>query len=217
MNSRIKNSQPLNSIFVILFTAGLTLMGFAPVYAHRVNLFAWVEGDTVYVESKFSGGRKVTGGKIIVTDPRGVELLTGETNKQGEFSFKIPQKSEIKIVLLAGMGYQAEWTIPREEIDPAAGADQTPPPMGPQRAADARARPPQASEATSSGPATSESNAEEIQLAVEKALDKKLKPVLKMLAELQQKGPTLGDVIGGIGYILGLVGLATYLRYRSKQ
>ena len=39
--------------------------------AHRVNVFAWVEGDTIYVESKFAGGKKVTSGKIVVTDPRG--------------------------------------------------------------------------------------------------------------------------------------------------
>jgi hypothetical protein len=27
-------------------------------HAHRVSVFAWVEGDTVFVQSKFSGGRK---------------------------------------------------------------------------------------------------------------------------------------------------------------
>ena len=72
--------------------------------AHGVYVFAWVEGDTVYVESKFSGGKKVNSGKIIVTDSQGAELLNGTTNDQGEFSFKIPKKTELKIVLLAGVG-----------------------------------------------------------------------------------------------------------------
>ncbi|MGD9362169.1 MAG: hypothetical protein PVH85_25095, partial [Desulfobacterales bacterium] len=58
--------------------------------AHRVNVFAWVDGDTIHVESKFSGGKKVKTGKVVVMDPRSVELLSGFTNDQGEFSFKVP-------------------------------------------------------------------------------------------------------------------------------
>ena len=33
--------------------------------AHRVNVFAWVDGDTIHVESKFSGGKKVKTGKVV--------------------------------------------------------------------------------------------------------------------------------------------------------
>jgi nickel transport protein len=57
----------------------------------------------------------------------------------------------------------------------------------------------------------------EIEAVVEKALDKKLKPVLKMLAESADNGPTIRDIIGGIGYIIGLVGMAAYLRYRKRD
>ena len=90
--------------------------------AHRVNLFAWVEGDTVHVESKFSGGKKVKAGKIIVSDSEGTELLSGTTDKNGEFSFKVPQKADLKIVLEAGTGHRAEWTIAANEIElPVAG------------------------------------------------------------------------------------------------
>jgi nickel transport protein len=85
--------------------------------AHGVNLFAWVKGDTIFVESKFSGGKKVNAGKIIVTDPQGNELVKGTTNGQGEFSFKIPKKTELKIALLAGTGHRAEWVIAVSEIE----------------------------------------------------------------------------------------------------
>jgi nickel transport protein len=90
--------------------------------AHRVNLFAWVEGDTVYVESKFSSGKHVNGGKITVTDPKGTVLINATTDENGKFSFKVPQKTELKIVLEAGTGHRAEWTIADHEIEkPAAG------------------------------------------------------------------------------------------------
>ena len=128
-------------------------------HAHRVNLFAWVEGDTVYVESKFSSSRRVKKGKIIVTDPAGTQLLTGTTNENGEFSFKVPKKTELKIVLVAGTGHRAEWTIPASEIEmPAA-----------------------------------------------------------QKAPVQEKGPGAKEVLIGIGCILGLAGIAAYIRNRKKK
>jgi len=85
--------------------------------SHGLSVFAWVEGDTIFVESKFSGGKRVNAGKIIVTDSQGTELLTGTTDENGEFSFKVPKKTELKIVLLAGTGHRAEWTIAAGEIE----------------------------------------------------------------------------------------------------
>ena len=76
--------------------------------AHRVNVFAWVEGDTVYVESKFAGGKKVKAGKIIVVDAKGVERLSGRTNDQGEFSFKVAEPADLIIRIAAGQGHQGE-------------------------------------------------------------------------------------------------------------
>ena len=38
-----------------------------------------------------------------------------------------------------------------------------------------------------------------------------------MLAASQEKGPSMSEIIGGIGYILGLVGLGAYVRYRKER
>ena len=95
--------------------------------AHRVILFAWVENGTVFVESKFNSGKKVKAGKIIVTDLQGSELVKGTTNEKGEFSFKLPQKTDLKIALIAGEGHRAEWTLTLAEIEePAAEKPQVP-------------------------------------------------------------------------------------------
>ena len=103
-------------ICILFWVVGLLWIGTASVQAHRVNLFAWVEGDTVYVEGKFSGGKRVHAGKITVSDPEGTELLSGITDENGKFSFKVPQKTELNIVLVAGTGHRAQWTIPADEI-----------------------------------------------------------------------------------------------------
>jgi len=51
-----------------------------------------------------------------------------------------------------------------------------------------------------------------IDKALEKALDKKLAPVMRMLAEMQEQKVRLTDVLGGLGYIFGLVGVAAYFK-----
>ena len=122
MKPDILESNLAKPIFYLFLVTGLLWIRIEPVEAHRVNLFAWVEGDMVYVESKFSGGRRVNAGKITVLDSQGTELLSGTTNEKGEFSFKVPQKTELKIVLVAGTGHRAEWSISANEIEmPAAG------------------------------------------------------------------------------------------------
>jgi nickel transport protein len=131
MKPHILKSYLAKPIFYLFLVVCLFCFRIAPVDAHRVNLFAWVEGDTVYVESKFSDGKKVKAGKIIVTDPQGNELVKGTTNDQGEFSFTIPKKTDLKIVLLAGAGHRAEWTIPAAEIEMPAAEKPPVPGKGP--------------------------------------------------------------------------------------
>jgi nickel transport protein len=54
----------------------------------------------------------------------------------------------------------------------------------------------------------------EIEKALEKALDKKLAPIMRTLAEMREQKVRLTDVLGGLGYILGLVGIAAYFKRR---
>jgi nickel transport protein len=207
------------SMKILFWFALILLLPAQNTFAHRVNVFAWVEGDTVFVESKFAAGRKVNGGKIIVTDSKGVELLTGKTNDQGEFSFKIPQKTELKIILEAGMGHRAEWTIPvseMESVSTAADAPATKTPTARESAAHGDQRSDEPAAASLPAPPAGPSPAE-IEAAVAKVLDQKLKPLYKMMAESNQKGPTIRDIFGGIGYILGLMGVAAYFRYRREN
>jgi len=198
------------TVLIVLFSLA------GPAAAHKVMIFAWVNGNTVHTESKFSGGRKVKSGKIEVFDPQGKLLLSGKTNEQGEFSFPVPQSTALKIVLNAAMGHRGEWTISKDEIVNAGSGETATSPT--QNAAAEKIVP--AVETKNSAvqalAVTTALSAEEIQHVVEKALDRKLEPIYRMLAESQEHKPTITDIIGGIGYILGLVGLAAYLHARRK-
>ena len=59
--------------------------------------------------------------------------------------------------------------------------------------------------------------ADEIRNAVEGALDTKLKPVMKLLVETRQSGPSVTDILGGIGYIFGLIGVAAYFSAKRRK
>jgi nickel transport protein len=177
-----------------------------PVMAHKTVVFAWTDGDMVYTQSKFAGGRKAKDALVEVFDDQGKRLISGRTDAKGEFSFKVSRKSDMKIVVSAGMGHRGEWTLSAGEFDNGGSPSKTSPQM--MSGKTKKIAEPQ----TVSGPLP-----EEIQAAVEKALDKKLKPVLKLLAESRNQDPDIKDIFGGIGYILGLVGLGAYIHYRKKR
>jgi nickel transport protein len=185
--------------------------------AHRVNVFAWVEGDTIYVEGKFSGGKKVKSGKIVVTDPRGNKLLSGLTNDQGEFSFKVPQRTDLKIVLIAGQGHQAKWTIRAAEMEDL--PSKTASDESAEKAV--QSEPKKAVAITSVDARTAAPDTalkpEELEAIIETVLDRKLKPITRMLVDIRQDAPSVGDIFAGIGYILGLVGIAAYVQSRKKK
>ena len=101
------------AILLILVIGAFT----TPALAHRVLVFAYAEGDTIHTESKFIPNDPVRQGKILVMDKKtGKVLLTGKTDDQGKFSFKIPaeavaQKMDLLIVVEAAMGHRGEWLL----------------------------------------------------------------------------------------------------------
>ena len=192
-------------LLVILSIGGIWV---SPAAAHRVNIFAWVDGDTVHTESKFSGGKKVVGGQVVVTDLQGNRLVEGQTDENGAFSFKMVQRTPMRIELVAGMGHRGEWMVRAEEVG------YTPGRMSEE---DNRQSDHRSNANVNSPTSTTALGPEEIERIVDAALDRKLEPVKRMIAETKPTGPSISDVIGGIGYILGLVGLAAYVNYRRKS
>jgi nickel transport protein len=198
-------------IFVILFDM--------PAFAHKVSIFAWVEGDTVYTRSKFSGGKRVKNASVILFDLDGNKLLEGKTDDNGEFSFKITKQSALKVVLKASMGHMAEWKIPLEEINSESVSNNSKPESDIKDSYETSSR----SQTINSGTdlsVFSESHGiskQEIKKLIDESLDKKLSPIINILADSYGGGPSLTEIIGGIGYIFGLVGVAMYFTSRRKK
>jgi len=179
---------------------GSVLLQPGSALAHKVYIFAWVEGDRVYTDSYFPDKRKVMGGLVKVFDPAGRKLLEGKTDERGAFSFKILQKSDLKIVLEATMGHRAEFTLKAEEL----------PGSFPKSAPELEKK-----ETLVTSPGKQNSDLENLERVILEALEIKLKPIERKLARLEEKrGPGFTEVVGGIGYIVGLMGIVLYFKNR---
>ena len=204
------------NIFCLIFTMLWLLFLPVSVSAHNVTVFAWVDGDTIHTQSKFSGGKRVKNAPILVYDSKDVLLLEGKTDGKGMFSFKIPQKTALKIVLKASMGHLAVWKLRAEELGEAESKTAVQP---------TGIKAPLAIDSGSTG---IQKNVDvfgstkislerrEIEEIIDASLDKKLQPITQMLADAMNQEPGFTEIMGGIGYILGIVGIALYFSNRKK-
>jgi len=191
----------------------------SPALAHKVSIFAWVDNATVYTESKFSGGRTPKDSPVIVYDLTGKKLLQGTTDNQGRYSFPSPEADGLRIVLEAGQGHQAEWTVSAEELTDAAAPaprNAAPPASAAKKPAEKSADKPAAHSAT---PTADVLPATEIQAVVVAPLQQELQQLRSEVRRLRGEldaGPAMTDILGAIGYIIGLVGIGAYFKHRPR-
>lgn len=187
----------------------------SPALAHRVNIFAFVDGDAVEVECGFNRSQKVRQGTVEVFDAATGEKLTqGLTDDGGVFRFPVSEAMveaghDLLVRIIAGEGHQNEWTVSADELKAATVAGSAPAAVAPP-APSVSGPAAEGASLVSSAAATPE----DVERIVNAALDAKLSPLKRLLAEQAESGPSLRDVIGGIGWIFGLVGVAAYMRRR---
>lgn len=206
-------------VFCLLFTA-CCLLFVSLANAHKVNIYAYAEDGMVHSESYFVDGTKCKNSVLEVFDGRdGTKLLEGKTDEGGKFSFKIPKATSLKLVLHASMGHQADFTIGEDEVREAMGVKQT--------SKSPSVKVLSKSESSTSMKTQKKETAEiselkgisesEIEAIVESAVDKKLQPVMRMLVKLQESSgkPGITEIVGGIGYIIGILGIVAYFKARK--
>ncbi len=180
--------------------------------AHKVNVFAYAEDGMVHTESYFSDGRKVVNSVVEVFDAKYNKLLlTGKTDKNGEFSFNIPQATGLRIVLTASMGHKNEYFLSEDEVRDAIGIAKVPEKPPPRRVE---------TEKMEELPETvTKVYGERLEALMEQVVEKKTAPIMKKLLKIeeQMQKPSLKDIIGGLGYIVGLMGIGIYFRYKRKH
>lgn len=189
---------------ILIFIFLIIIMINISAFAHKVNIFAYVEREKIYTESYFNDGKKCVDSKIEVFDNQENKLLEGITDEEGAFSFEIPPgDGDLKLVLTASMGHRAEYIIQADELGNINGLIEE-----------------KIEEPVSAvSPEVSSFDLKEIQSLIEDALDEKLKPIMSEVREIKKSqedriSPT--EIIGGIGYIIGIFGIVAYFLSRKK-
>lgn len=202
--------------------AVLTLLAL-PAWAHKVNVFAVVENGTIAGEGYFAGGGKAQDVPVEVLDPSGKVVAKGATGSDGTFKIPLPQgvSAPLRIVLKAGDGHQNDFTLTDQDLGQAVS-----PPGLPQPTPGALPIP--GVHQTGGAPSSPQGPAGPVQVigmdearitalmeaAAAKAVEEKLTPLKLELARMAERDQSSGlrDIIGGIGWIVGLVGIAAWFK-----
>jgi nickel transport protein len=202
----------LQLLFIVLIISTLS----SPCFAHKVRIFAWQDGESIVTESKFSRGNPARNAEITVVETEtGKNLLSGKTYTDGLFTFPLPESNakELKIIVDAGDGHKNNWIFHLEN-SVSDGANTT----ASQPETQTSRQLPNPSPATESPESVHQTiTASELTRIIEESLDKKLAPINRTLAENAEEGPSLQDILGGIGYIIGLAGIMAYMQSLKKK
>ncbi|MEN8200725.1 MAG: hypothetical protein ABFR63_11715 [Thermodesulfobacteriota bacterium] len=194
-----------------LLLACLLLLPIA-AFAHKIHVFAWVSGDSVTVESGFSNKRPLINGHVTVKDAKSDTIfLEGTGDREGIFTFRVPDKArelgaDLLIVVAGSEGHQSEWLLPAAEYQ---GAKESIPAVVPAGKTK--------KETVTGVSVTVEESNDELKKMLQELLAQELAPIKRSLAENRQDKPGFRDIMGGIGYLLGLAGLVAWFRSRPGQ
>lgn len=184
-------------------TLSFCLLGSSPTLAHKLNMFAYVEGDQVFVEGYFADGKKAKNSEIAVLQNDGKVLVESKTNEEGQFSFPVKEKTDLKIVLNAGLGHQTDYLLTAAEIT---GETENGAPSGTEE---------EVAAATVTGGTTSALPPNQLKRIVHQAVAEAMKPLAKEIDELKNH-TSVTQIVGGIGYIFGILGIVAYMQSRKK-
>lgn len=189
----------VGALFALLFISA------GAAHAHKVNVFAYLEGNQIYVQGYFMDGKKAKNSTVIVYGEKGERLREGVTNEAGEYVFPVSAKQGIRVVLNAGQGHQAEYALSADEL---AGGGAAP--------AGSAAEVSPAAETMGvdvvNQPAT---GGDDMAAVVRHAVQAGILPLAREIDELKERR-SFSDILGGIGFIVGILGLFAYVKSRKQ-
>ena len=191
-----------------------------PALAHKLKVFAQTEGDWIRGRAYFVGGAGAGGARVEVQDSEGRVLAELTPADDGSFAYRALAPVEHRLVARTGDGHRTQWTIAGETLRGALAPPTNPNPPDPSDISEpSSARPqPLADTLAPQFPLDHDSVAPQafdpaLIGSIEQALARQTHPLAERLNALEER-VRFQDVLGGIGYILGLTGLALWWRCR---
>jgi nickel transport protein len=211
----LKHNLPLPLVAVLLLGG----IGPRPALAHRLNVVAPVQGQSIAGEAYYADGSPARNAKVTVFDPAGGTLGETATDGEGRFVFPLHWRCDHRVVVDSGDGHEKNVTVPAKEIPttlPAWRVESGESGVGSGQPTGRQAPPDSLPSAPSSQIPAIDSQLSTLNSQLS-ALSEQVAGLRKEVARYENK-IRLHDVLGGIGCILGLMGLAFYfLGVRRRQ
>jgi nickel transport protein len=164
-----------------------------PVFAHKLHVFAHAHGTSIHGEAYFTGRIPAQNATVMALDRAGKELGRTKTDQQGKFNLQARFRCDHRLIVDAGDGHGGECMLAAAELPedlPSRGNSPNTPAKTP--------------------------HDQPLEAKVE-AVNQQIVALRKQLDRYEQR-TRLRDVLGGIGYIVGIAGVAFYfLGIRRKQ
>lgn len=184
------------ALLLVLSLAGM------PALAHQIQVFAFADGDRIEGSAYFVGGGAASGAAVRVLDAQGGLLAELVPDSEGGFSYRAEAPLDHLVVAETGDGHRAEWRVSAAELAPGFPGIQ---------AQGAESGGPAAELAPKDAPADPE-----LAALIEQAVARQVRPLRQELMAAQGQA-RLRDILGGVGYILGLAGLLAWWRSRHPR
>ncbi len=203
-------------ILGLVIAAVLTVVMITNAQAHKIISAAYPDGNLIEGEIGFSSGDMAKNILVVITDPNGNKLGEVTTDEEGLFSFTASQKVDHIFRANLSAGHIATFTVLADELpdDLASGETQS-------SVTSTVSKPVESGENSGEVAALATENSALIvidQTALEKLIAKATKETRSLRKDLVQykEERRLQDILGGIGYILGIFGIASFLLGRRK-
>lgn len=196
--------KALCSLFILMsFLLSFT----SPTLAHNVVGGVYVNGFDIEGEAGFSNGAMANAGTVVkVSDISGIPLGEVITDDQGYFVFTAKKHITHVFEINMGAGHTLKMQLPAEELPDSLDSTTI------INAASVSSP----NETTQEAEQQIITNEQITSLMLDKAIAKQIKPLRKEIQALKEKSG-LRDIIGGIGYIFGLLGVVALLRERRLK
>ncbi len=174
-------------------------------FAHKVKLFAVVEGGEISGYAYYSGGAKVRGAEIEIHVEGLSDISRSLTDDEGKFRFKPTVSAQHRLKLTTKDAHTAEWTISAEELTF----------LGAGAFAGGGGEDENKTSMSKSEMAVSNSGKGSVAATdydrIEEAVARQVGPLRREIEAYHEK-ILWHDILGGIGIISGIAGFAFYLR-----
>ena len=183
-------------------------------------MFASAENNVITGYVYYTTGGKPKKAAVLVEDQRGNRLGEVMTNENGEFTFRAEIRQDYTFILELADGHHATFTLTADELPeslPTAETEQVAPPKGHQQAEQEGERISSINEKLlPQNNFKPQISLEEFEKIIDKTVNKQIRPLREQLEKYEEK-IRLHDILGGIGYIIGLMGLGYFLSRRKKN